>query len=54
MLRYRYTGLSLPAELIRKIDAERGDISRSRFLLRLIERAYNDKQKNMEVQTTDG
>jgi len=39
----RSTGLSLPGELLRKIDAERGDISRSRYLLRLIERAYEAK-----------
>jgi metal-responsive CopG/Arc/MetJ family transcriptional regulator len=38
------TGLSIPAELMQKIDAERGDISRSRFVLRLIERAYQQKQ----------
>jgi hypothetical protein len=54
MLNYKSTGLSLPIELLRKIDAERGDISRSRFLLRLLERAYKDKQNAMEVQTTDG
>ncbi len=34
------TGLSLPGDLLKKIDAERGDVSRSRYLLRLIERAY--------------
>jgi hypothetical protein len=27
-----------------KIDSERGDVSRSRFLLRLIEKAYEKKQ----------
>ena len=50
MKRYISTGLSLPGELLRKIDTERGDIPRSRFLLRLIERAYEDKQTNIEVQ----
>jgi metal-responsive CopG/Arc/MetJ family transcriptional regulator len=39
------TGLSLPTELMKKIDSERGDISRSRFLLRLIEKAYEKEQK---------
>ena len=42
MLRCKSTGLSLPEELLRKIDSERGDIPRSRFLLRIIERAYKD------------
>jgi len=45
MKRYISTGLSLPAEIVSRIDNERGDISRSRFLLRIIQRAYNDKQK---------
>ena len=43
MKRYQSTGLSLPAKLMQKIDIDRGDISRSRFLLRLIERAYKEE-----------
>ena len=38
------TGISLPNELIQKIDAERGDISRSRYLLRILENFYQIKQ----------
>ena len=53
MKRYISTGLSLPTELIQKIDSERGDISRSRFLLRIIERAYENVQTNVEVQASD-
>jgi hypothetical protein len=34
------TGLSLPTKLVRKIDSERGDISRSRYILRLLEKLY--------------
>ena len=34
------TGLSLPIELMRQIDSERGDISRSRYLLRILEKQY--------------
>jgi metal-responsive CopG/Arc/MetJ family transcriptional regulator len=30
-------GISLPIELIKKIDKERHDVSRSRYILRLIE-----------------
>jgi hypothetical protein len=48
MKRYIATGLSLPAEIVHRIDNERGDISRSRFLLRLIERAYQHNQNNIE------
>lgn len=40
MQRYKCTGLSLPAELLRRIDLDRGDIPRSRFLLRLLEKVY--------------
>jgi hypothetical protein len=53
MPHYKSTGLSLPTELLRKIDVERGDIPRSRFLLRLIERAYKDKQRK-EGSSIDG
>lgn len=38
-------GLSIPNELIQRIDSERGDVSRSRFLLRLIQRAYLLQEK---------
>lgn len=34
-------GISLPRNILGKIDADRGDVSRSRFLLRIIERVYN-------------
>jgi metal-responsive CopG/Arc/MetJ family transcriptional regulator len=30
-------GVSLPRDLVKKIDAKRLDVSRSRFLLRIIE-----------------
>jgi hypothetical protein len=39
MRRFTSSGLSLPSELKNKIDEMRGDIPRSRFVLRLIERA---------------
>ncbi len=44
MKNYESTGLSLPSDLLQKIDEERGDVSRSRFLLRLIQRAYEEKK----------
>jgi metal-responsive CopG/Arc/MetJ family transcriptional regulator len=45
MKRYTATGLSLPTELLDKIDSERGDVSRSRFLLRLLEKTLDGKQE---------
>jgi hypothetical protein len=44
------TGFLLPGELIQKIDAERGDIPRSRFLLRILEKTYPiERKKEVEV-----
>ena len=40
MKRYISCGLSLPMELMQKIDIDQKDVSRSRFLLRLLERVY--------------
>ncbi len=34
------TGLSLPIELMRQIDSERGDIPRSRYVLRILQREH--------------
>jgi hypothetical protein len=36
-------GLSLPVEIARRIEMERGEISRSRYLLRIIEKFYESK-----------
>ena len=33
--------LTLPGTIIQKIDSDRQDVSRSRFVLRLLEKAYN-------------
>jgi hypothetical protein len=48
MKRYISTGLSLPTAWMQKIDSERGDISRSRYLLRLLERAHNLEEKHVK------
>jgi hypothetical protein len=40
MQNYISVGISLPRKIMEKIDDERGDISRSRYLLRLLERTY--------------
>ena len=38
-------GVSLPKKLMARIDMERGDVNRSRFLLRLVEKAYGIEDK---------
>ena len=32
-------GISFPTEILKKIDGERGDVSRSKYLLKIIERS---------------
>jgi hypothetical protein len=41
--------ITLPESIVTKIDSERKDISRSRYITRLLERAYVNLQ-NGEVQ----
>lgn len=41
-------GISLPANIIKKIDTERGDVSRSRYVLRIIEKMYIVNNQNHE------
>jgi hypothetical protein len=36
-------GISIPTDLLSKIDTDRGDISRSRYIVRIIERLYFNK-----------
>jgi hypothetical protein len=36
--------LTLPQKILEKIDKERGDINRSRYVLRLLEKAYKNEQ----------
>jgi hypothetical protein len=47
MLNYISAGISLPVQLMQKIDSERGDIPRSRFIFRLLEKIY-DASKDRE------
>jgi hypothetical protein len=47
-------GISLPREVISRIDLDRKDISRSKYMLRLIQKAYGEKnqftmKKNMQT-----
>jgi hypothetical protein len=49
-------GVSLPKETIRRIDGERGDVSRSRYITRLLEQAYKGgkRKSNVEQQCDSG
>lgn len=40
-------GISFPIDTLKKIDEERGDVSRSKYLLKIIERLYleNDEKR---------
>jgi hypothetical protein len=46
------TGLSLPIELMRQIDSERGDIPRSRYVLRILEKQYT-RETNDDTGSLD-
>ena len=38
----KHVSVSVPRNLILEIDRKRGDVSRSRFFLRMLERSYSD------------
>jgi len=49
-------GISLPRDIMKKIDSERGDISRSRYLLRVLQKAYisdNNNRQKIQPENTD-
>jgi metal-responsive CopG/Arc/MetJ family transcriptional regulator len=48
MTKVNSVGISLPAEIISKIDAQRGDIPRSRYILRVLQDTYPKKRKLKE------
>ena len=50
MQRYIAIGISFPREIIIKIDTERGDIPRSRYLLRMIENTYKENRNGKNSQ----
>ncbi len=47
MQRCKPIGISLPKEFMQKIDVERGDIPRSRYVLRILEKQYPFEGKNV-------
>jgi hypothetical protein len=58
-MKYKYGfGISLPNEIVKKIDTDRGDVPRSKHLLRILERKYgtvhvNKNNKVEQDQTQD-
>jgi hypothetical protein len=46
------TGLSMPRALKERIDKDRGDIPRSRFILRILEKIYGNEQEQEGSPTT--
>lgn len=40
-------GISLPKEFMEKIDVDRGDIPRSRYVLRLLEKQFTIERKKV-------
>jgi hypothetical protein len=46
-------GISLPNEVLLRIDKDRGLVPRSRFLLKLIEIAYNTNEINHRSNLDD-
>jgi hypothetical protein len=49
-------GISLPKKIMSEIDTERGDVSRSRFLLRLLEDKFPAEKtqgRNSQIKKTD-
>jgi hypothetical protein len=47
-------GVSMPHPIVFQIDKVRGDIPRSRFILRILERALNTIPEQQEGKQTDG
>jgi metal-responsive CopG/Arc/MetJ family transcriptional regulator len=54
MTKINSVGISLPTEIISKIDAERGDIPRSRYILRVLQNTYSKMRKPKEEGRRNG
>jgi hypothetical protein len=52
MTKVNSVGISLPAEIISKIDAERGDVPRSRYILRVLQDTKRRKLKEERSRNT--
>jgi len=47
-------GVSMPVQLVRRLDYVRGDVPRSRFLLRLVERELKEQEEKLQQGTQVG
>jgi hypothetical protein len=52
MQKYISTGISMPTELFEKVEQRRGDVSRSKFLLRILEQSFLSKEERKNVGPT--
>ena len=52
MTKVNSVGISLPTEMISKIDTERGDIPRSRYILRVLRERNKLKEEGRSSNTT--
>jgi metal-responsive CopG/Arc/MetJ family transcriptional regulator len=50
MTKANSVGISLPTEIISKLDTERGDIPRSRYILRVLRDTYSKRNKPKEEE----
>ena len=59
MQKYSATGISFPNEILQQIDAKRGDVSRSRYMLRLLEKVLqtdstSGERANQSTESPNG
>jgi hypothetical protein len=47
-------GISLPRQIITRIDAELGDVPRSRYVLRILERMHEDSHTKLRTKEKKG
>jgi metal-responsive CopG/Arc/MetJ family transcriptional regulator len=47
-------GVSMPLQLVKRLDDARGDIPRSKFLLRLVERELKEQEEKLQKGTQVG
>ena len=52
-------GISMPRSIVKRLDNDRGDIPRSRYLIRILEKGYLDNRDtkktlpNRRIETTE-
>jgi len=51
MNKKKSVGISFDSKILQKIDEERGDISRSKFILKILKKIYNKETKTVTSNT---